>query len=128
MEFSGGDRLPGKVTAYRTGTESPLDRQPPHLVVDHLEALDWPTTKRESLRVTAHWLRRIVWQPRASDRYQPAMLFLRDGRQLRFRSLRFQAAGARVLLEEKTAGRAVQPRWPSCTCRESILGTPTTNS
>ncbi len=102
VEFLGGDRLPGRVTAYRTGTESPFDRQPPHLVVAHAESLDWPATKRESVRVAVGWLRRVVWQSRALDRYQPGTVYLRDGRQRRFRSLRFQAGGARFLFEDKT--------------------------
>jgi hypothetical protein len=42
VEFVGGDRLPGKVTAYRSGIENPLDRQPPHLLIEHRGAYDWP--------------------------------------------------------------------------------------
>jgi len=102
VEFVGGDRLPGKVTAYGTGEESPLDRQPPHLMVEHPRGLDSPEEERKSLRAVTRWLRRIVWQARAGDRYQPGTLWTRDGRRLPFRSLRFTASGVRVLLEETT--------------------------
>jgi hypothetical protein len=102
VEFVGGDRLPGKVTAYRTGGENPLDRQPPHLIVEHRGVYDWPTQERETLRVGTAWLRRIVWRSAGNDRYEPGTLFTRDGRRVAYRSLRFGPTGARLLLDEGT--------------------------
>jgi hypothetical protein len=102
VEFILGDRLPGKVTAYRAGDENPLDRQGPHLVVEHRGDYDWPNQERESLRVSTLWLRRIVWRPVAGDRYEPGTLFTREGRRLAYRSLRFNATGVRLLLDEGT--------------------------
>jgi hypothetical protein len=103
VEFYGGDRLPGRVVSFRHGGESPYERLPPHLIVEHRREQNWPGTPRESVRVSTRWLRRVVWQRRSDERYAPGTLFTRDGRQLRFRSLRFQSDGVRLLLEEGTS-------------------------
>jgi len=97
VEFFGGDCLPGRVIGFQEGLESPGQRLPPHLEVAPLERPDWPAgSRRSGVRVTLEWVRRIVWQ-RVSDRYQPRTLFLLDGRQLDFRSLRFTPSGVRLL-------------------------------
>jgi len=97
VEFFGGDCLPGRVIGFQEGLESPGQRLPPHLEVAPLQRSDWPAgSPRSGTRVTPAWVRRIVWQ-RVTDRYQPQTLFLLDGRQLDFRSLRFAPTGVRLL-------------------------------
>jgi hypothetical protein len=102
VEFLGGDRLPGRVLEYRDGSESPYERLPAHFVIDQ-NRYELRTPPRESLRATTRWLRRVVWQRRGDERFAPGTLFARDGRQLKFRSLRWQQTAVRVLLEEGTA-------------------------
>lgn len=100
VEFAGGDRLPGRVLAYeRPATENPT--APPHLLVVPSVALDMPgQPPRAHLRVLPDSLRRIVWDRRGSQRYQPGTLFYRDGRQTTFRSLRWNETGVRLLVEQ----------------------------
>lgn len=97
VEFVCGDRLPGLVQEYRDGTADENDRLPPHLVVSPVEPTDRPGGPiRSQVRVSLAAARRIVWQ-RVTDRYQPRIAFLRDGRQLEYRSLRFQPTGVQLL-------------------------------
>ena len=100
LEFAGGDCLPGRVVAARSGTKSPDHPLPPHLLVAPYARLDLPDgPPRSHVRVTTDWLRRIVWQRIAED-YRPRTLFLRDGRQLEFRSVRLTPTGVRLLRQE----------------------------
>ncbi len=104
VEFFGGDRLPGRVTEYRSGQESIYRKSPPSVVVIPDAAIDWPETKRDQagLPVVARWLRRIVWQKREDGRYRPGTLFYRDGRQVGFRGLRWSKTSVRLLVEQET--------------------------
>ena len=99
IEFYGGDRFPGEVVRFFQGDESIYDRLPPHFVVTAAVAVDWPDAPRGVVRVAARWLRRIVWRRRASRRHQPGTVFLRDGRELSYRSLRFGSTSVHLLLE-----------------------------
>ena len=47
-----------------------------------------------------------MWQ-RVTHRYQPRTLFLTDGRQVSFRSVRFSSGGVQVLREGKEPGQGV---------------------
>ncbi len=99
IELVGGDCLPGRVVGYSDGTEGPYRRLAPHMTVAVSTPVDRPDgPSRSNLRVTLPWLKRIVWQ-RVTHRYQPRTLFLADGRQVTFRSVRFSAAGVQVLRE-----------------------------
>lgn len=101
VEHIGGDRLPCRVLAYASGAENPYDRQPPHLVVEPTISVQWPDPRqRKPVRVLSRWLRRVVWESRGSERYQPGTLFHRDGRQLTFRALRWQTDSVRLLLAD----------------------------
>ena len=65
---------------------------------------NWPgpeTPQRTRLRVVSRWLRRIVWDRRTSDQYEPATLYYKDGRQLTFRSIRFNNDGISVLTDNE---------------------------
>src|SRR5262249_28609962 len=98
VELFGGDRLPGQVIGYRYGTEQPLERQPAHLLVKiDPDAVHSPYPV---VRVRAQAVRKVVWQPRRSDRWTPNTLYLLDDRQIGFRALRWTAEGVTLLLTE----------------------------
>lgn len=97
VEFFGGDRLPGAVTAGGEAVGSQVETLPPHLVVVPQMPFNRPSgPERSDLRVSTAWIRRIVWQP-VADEMVPGSLFYRDGRQMAFRVCRFESEGARVL-------------------------------
>lgn len=100
VEFFGGDSLPGRATAFHDGTEIPGRRLPPNLEVVLPLRLEAPEGgPKSTLFVSTAWVRRIVWQ-RVTERYQPGNVFLYDGRQLDFRSARFNDRGLRLLRRE----------------------------
>lgn len=103
VEFVGGDCLPGMVQAYRSGTESWTERLPPHLLVKPRVGIDLPgKPERGPLGVRTDLIRRVVWQRRGVDRYQPGTLIYLDGRAIAFRSLRWTNQGVLVLLTDGT--------------------------
>lgn len=100
VEMVGGDRLPGEVLAYQSGDESPYDRLPPHLIVRPSLDVNWPDFGPETpVRVRSEWLQRVVWAGRPAAAYQPGHVFLRDGRQIAFRSLRWTGAAVTLLID-----------------------------
>ncbi|MBS0260563.1 MAG: hypothetical protein JSS02_01295, partial [Planctomycetes bacterium] len=103
VEFFGGDRLPGKVTEFRTGTESSLSRTAPSLVVVPTAAVDWPDAPRpQGVAVATRSLRRVIWQRRDDSRYRPGTLFYADGRQVEYRSVRWQRQSVRILVDQES--------------------------
>ena len=48
---------------------------------------------------STRWLRRVVWQRRSNDQYEPSTLFFKDGRQLAFRSIRFRSDSVSALTD-----------------------------
>jgi hypothetical protein len=100
VEFVGGDCLPARVIGFGGGTTLEFGELPAHLLVEPTVMLTWPEgTQTSRLRVLTRWLRRIVWERRSSDQYEPGTLYFKDGRQLAFRSIRFNKAGASVLTD-----------------------------
>ncbi|MSR57636.1 MAG: hypothetical protein EXS05_08185 [Planctomycetaceae bacterium] len=103
IEFTNGDRLPGRVTAFRTGRESAFRHLPPHFLIAAAIDVDSPDNLRSAgVPIRASWLRRVVWQKSEDERYQPGTLWYRDGRQLAYRALRWAAGSVRLLLEQET--------------------------
>ncbi len=101
VEHVGGDRFPCRVIEYASGSENPYNRQLPHLLVEPSISIGWPDARqRRPSRVLTRWLRRVVWEARGGDRYQPGTLFHRDGRQLAYRALRWQSDSVRLLLDD----------------------------
>jgi hypothetical protein len=101
VDLFGGDRLPGRVTAFRSGNESPLERQLPCFLVEPTVSLDWPDgPRRSTVRVTARRVKRIVWEPRPGIAYRPGTVFHRDRRVQRFRSARWSGESVLLLLAE----------------------------
>src|SRR5688572_7246659 len=101
VEHVGGDRFPCRVIEYASGADNPYDRQLRHLVVEPSISVHWPDLRqRKSLRILTRWLRRVVWEARGTERYQPGTLFHRDGRQLSYRAVRWQTDSVRLLLAD----------------------------
>ena len=100
VEFVGGDRLPGEVLQFDSGTMSPFEPQHPHLLVQPSIELDFPGRNRNAVvRVTTEWLRRVVWQRTTNERYQPGTVFRQDGSEIRFRSLRWSKSAVVLLVD-----------------------------
>ncbi|HUQ69404.1 MAG TPA: NPCBM/NEW2 domain-containing protein, partial [Planctomycetaceae bacterium] len=101
VEFQNGDRLVGEVQGYRTGSGSPYEQLPPHLVVQTESEWQPPEDRPPTtLRVAVDALRRVVLEPRGRDDWQPGHVFLRNGGRLAYRSLRWTTDGVAVLLDE----------------------------
>ncbi len=102
VEMFGGDRLPAKVIGYEEAGSGP--QLPPQLLVQ-LEfdpfpiPGNWGGSHKSTYKVRTRWVRRIVWQQRKSDQYLPGTVLFRDGRQLAYRSLRFNDQGVSLLTD-----------------------------
>jgi hypothetical protein len=89
LELVNGDLLAGKVIAAHLG----VDGEPEHLLVSE-------TLHSGQVRVRLDWVRRISAKRRPHRRYTPGLLETTDGRQLKARSLRWQADGVRALTDD----------------------------
>ncbi len=102
IEFAGGDRLPGAVLQYRAAGSANGEQQAAAFVVRPEPSLDWATAARDTLLISTRWARRLVWEASSPPRpFQPQTAFLRDGRQLSFRSFQFLPGGVRLLLDQQ---------------------------
>lgn len=102
VEFFGGDRLPGAVVGAASGAESRYVRLPPYLILER-QAWNYPGSQPVNpLRVLSRWVRRVVWQRRSTETYEPGTLFYVDGRRISFRALRWNGASVLLLLEQAT--------------------------
>ncbi len=100
LEFAGGDRLPGLVLEFRSGSQLEQCGQDVLAVRPSVD-YSWPGDRQRNyvVRVLVEELRRIVWK-KTGVPYRPGSLFLRDGRQLTFRALRWSRDGVRLLRSE----------------------------
>jgi hypothetical protein len=103
IELFTGDRLPGAVIGYRHDPPTAVYREWDHWIVRAAVDLRPPKPVEDpAVRVVASYVRRVVWQRRNVDRYQPGTVFCRDGRTVSFRSARFRDNDAVLLLTEGT--------------------------
>lgn len=103
VELSNGDRLPGTTVSYQNGNPDSYEPLAPHFVVEPSVAFYPPKSSPADsprVRVVAKFVRRIVWQARALDRYEPGTLFYRDGRTVAFRAARFGDGFVDLLLSD----------------------------
>lgn len=101
LEMIGGDVLPGRVVAAGASTTVEEGDIGAHLLVEPTTPISRPDgLPRGTVRILTRWLRRVVWQRRPHDAFQPATLFFKDGRQLAFRSIRFRGDGLSVLTDD----------------------------
>jgi hypothetical protein len=91
VELRNGDRLPGKVATY-------VDSQgdPPHFVI-----VGGAKNLASRSRVIVRGIRRIVWHQSKPTDYKPGTLFLKNGSEVAFRSVRFEHDSLRLLLAEE---------------------------
>jgi S1-C subfamily serine protease len=100
IEFVGGDRLTGQVTGSERGDPDSIDSAALLLRVRHAYNPDLPKdTKRDVARVFESAVRRVVWVAQPHRTFQPSTIFLRDGRRLKFMSIRWLPDGVKVLHE-----------------------------
>lgn len=100
VEFAGGDRLPGKVSSYHSGTENPGARQLPHVLLQPAVDVHKPGYRgTRKVRVLTRWLRRIVMTSRPGPPLSPGTVFYATGGSDRFRSMRWNRGGVRLLLD-----------------------------
>uniref|UniRef100_A0A7C2K048 Glycosyl hydrolase family 98 putative carbohydrate-binding module domain-containing protein n=1 Tax=Schlesneria paludicola TaxID=360056 RepID=A0A7C2K048_9PLAN len=101
VEFQTGDRVAGEVQGYRAAPDSLYEQLPPHLLVRPATELQPPDEQQPAaIRVAVDAVRRVVWERRGRDDWDPGHVFLRNGGRLAFRSLRWTAEGVAVLLDE----------------------------
>ena len=100
VETHTGDILPGTVVDSRSGLELPFDPLPPHLLVEPTLAFSPPGKPAETtVRVVTSALKRIVWQRRSRNVFEPGTIHFRDGRSFAYRALRFGGDFVTVLLD-----------------------------
>ncbi len=102
IEIFGGDCMPGRLMSVGSSSSLEEGKLLSYLVFEPSVGINWwDGPQRSRIRVASRWLRRIVWERRSSDQYQPATLYYKDGRQLSFRSIRFTTTGVSALTENE---------------------------
>ena len=77
------------------------DRVAPHVLVAPSVPIDFPSQRGlDAVRARVQDLRRVVWRRRGTEGYFPGTIFYVDGREARFRSLRWSDDGVIVLLAD----------------------------
>ncbi|MEC7921970.1 MAG: NPCBM/NEW2 domain-containing protein, partial [Planctomycetota bacterium] len=100
VEFVGGDRLPCKLSGYRSGRENPGAPQLPHVLLQPTVDVHKPGYRgSRQVRVLSRWLRRIVLSSRPAHSLSPGTVFYAAGGSDRFRSMRWSRSGVRLLLD-----------------------------
>jgi hypothetical protein len=98
VEFSNGDRVGGIVRGYRARPDDVLS--PPREQLRIQIATTALPARSDERYVELRRVRRIAWQRRRVDRYEPGHVFLRQGVRLAFRSYRFNAQSVVFLLHD----------------------------
>ncbi|HEX3999366.1 MAG TPA: NPCBM/NEW2 domain-containing protein [Pirellulales bacterium] len=100
LEMVGGDVMPGRVIGMGATSTVQEGELGSFLSVEPTTPVNRPDgPPRGTVRILTRWLRRIVWQRRSHDQYEPSTLFFKDGRQLAFRSIRFRDDALSVLTD-----------------------------
>jgi len=101
IEFSGGDRLPGKVVAVEPGRADAWQRTPAVLRVEPSAAASVGGAQgTQAIRVRADDVRRVVFVPGAAQPTDPGTVRNREGGTIRFRRLRWLTDGVTLLTAE----------------------------
>ncbi len=98
IEFESGDRFPGRIIRH----VSQANEVPAHFLVESKTPLRLPEVdpSERSFRVSPKGMRRIVFSTEQLARFSPKTIFLRDGRTLPYRSLRWKDDNLDVLTQE----------------------------
>lgn len=101
IELFSGDRIPGHTNAYSPASvEYQVDVPEYFTVTPSFSFRRSPDSRyRSDVRVKRDFVRKIVWQQQPSliDRHVPATVFLKNGREISFRAIRFSEAGVHLL-------------------------------
>lgn len=101
IEMHSGDRFPGVVTDYVPSGASLYDQQVAHFRVrSEIPLTPSRRATEQPLRIVASFVRRIVWQKRDRNEFEPNTVFYRDGRSVTFRAARFGNGFVNLLLAE----------------------------
>lgn len=100
IEFFGGDCLPAQVIEYVPAAPESFENLGECLIVKPTISIDLPNQPpSDYVRVSMHWLQRIVFDRRGGSRpqFQPGTVFLRDGSQIKFKVARWGHGSISVL-------------------------------
>jgi hypothetical protein len=101
IELAGGDQIPVRNVEVEPAGTAPWGNRPLRLLVKPAAGVDCPGSEsRPYLRINPQMVRRLVWGRQAQEAIPPGTLVFRDGRQVAFQSLRWEADAVRVLLED----------------------------
>lgn len=105
IELFSGDRIPGHPDAYvPEGIEYQAD-VPEHFLITPSFAFRRSSNSRyrSDIRVRRDFVRKVVWEqmPALVDRHVPATVFLKNGREITFRAIRFSEAGIHLLVDRE---------------------------
>ncbi len=101
VEMHTGDRFPSTVIDFDFGTESSAETLPAHFVVrPEVDLRPNPAVREPLIRIIASMVKRVVWQKREREDFQPNTLFFKDGRALQFRAARFGSGYVNILLND----------------------------
>jgi S1-C subfamily serine protease len=101
IELFSGDRLPGVVVGFQREDSSAVEQEFAHWIVRPASALRPPRpVQTPEIRVLGKYVRRVVWQRRRQDRYQPGTLFYRDGKSFTFRTAKISDGYVILLLPD----------------------------
>lgn len=101
VETHTGDRFPGVVVDFVPAGASPFDALPPHFLVQpDIELRPSSKVVEQKIRVVSSFVRRIVWQKRERNDFEPNTVFYRDGRAVAFRAARFASGFVNLLLPD----------------------------
>jgi hypothetical protein len=100
LEMVGGDVMPGRVIGLGPSSTMQEVELGSFLLVEPTTPVNRPDgPPRGTVRILTRWLRRVVWQRRSNDQYEPSTLYFKDGRQLSFRSIRFRSDSVSALTD-----------------------------
>jgi len=105
IELFSGDRIPGHPDAYvAEGVEYQADVPEHFLITPSFPFRQSSNSRyRSDIRVRRDFVRKIVWEqiPALIDRHVPATVFLKNGREITFRAIRFSEGGIHLLVEHE---------------------------
>lgn len=100
--FVGDDFLPGVVLGLAPASVRAASIAEPLLTVQaEATATASDAVPSQTIDVRGSWIKKIVWQPRGIDDFQPGTAFFRNGHSRRFRGLRWSADAVRLLEDDK---------------------------
>jgi len=105
IELFSGDRIPGHPDAYVAEAVEYQTDVPEHFLITPSFPFRRSSNSRyrSDIRVCRQFVRKIVWEqtPALIDRHVPATVFLKNGREITYRAIRFSEAGIHLLVDRQ---------------------------